>query len=505
MLSPPSWLPLTSNDSGSFQTQVTRSRDVRSFEGVDGFLRRQRTARVGQGSQRFTRWHSWICVALLLCASPAFAKKTVILAGGGCEDPRRSNQFRDNFEQSVQAYRRMGWEVVVLYDRGGQVGGGPARPFEVQEFERTVRSTLAGSGGGDEVMLQIMTHGSRGDHGYCFHESLDGSGIYPARKLSSLIQEELARKGRARPQLAVYDQSCFGGGSLDVLGSENVCVVSSAGRKTPNVDGNLFDSYFPAQFERGRSIEEAFLRSLPFSADASAPNPQISSNLSETIQGLDRFVSRVTEHSKRLGPTSGIDYREFARSFLSPSDCSRQHALYSELAGEVTKYRAIISALPGQSPHRANALRGLEESLQIYHRLIFDQNELRRVSSETPLSCHHPSDPKVCARLRALGWDPIYPEGYALLQGSSPEVRELRALWEQVVNAPGNEALKAQLSDYLQRRDALQTLGMDLMIRFDWIRPALRDLYDRYYSESADHASSPGDRAKVSACRRFRF
>jgi len=144
-----------------------------------------------------------------------------------------------------------GYQSTILSD--ASVGlPSPALPPTPNNFEKATADLVVNVKKGDQVLLNIMTHGSQTDSGGNSHSlHLKGGDISLERM--RLLTRELEAKGAT---VAVIDQSCYSGASIS-LSSEGTCVVSAASDQEPA--WATFSSDFWSEVKAGRTVEETFL------------------------------------------------------------------------------------------------------------------------------------------------------------------------------------------------------------------------------------------------------
>ncbi|HAZ13130.1 MAG: hypothetical protein A2X86_15310 [Bdellovibrionales bacterium GWA2_49_15] len=162
-----------------------------------------------------------------LFSTPAWAKNIAIMgaASGQCVDLAKG---QDYFEKDTRfmsnAMKKMGWETTTFT--------GNPREGESEFMLNTFMQSLNQAGSGDQLFINLNTHGSREQEGFsgapgavhsiCFQ----GPGGEQHWVSMRTIKEKIAQLASQGVKVAVLDSSCYGGGAISQLAGENVCVVS---------------------------------------------------------------------------------------------------------------------------------------------------------------------------------------------------------------------------------------------------------------------------------------
>ena len=198
-------------------------------------------------------------------------KSIVILAGGGCEAPD-SNEFAPEFKKSIASYTNSGVELHVLFGSPHTQASirkplGKIRAFNAanldQEFGALLERTDLNPG--DSILIQFNSHGKMPeggrDHELCYDVPEDGELKTEGAITSTDIQVSVAMLRSKHPdvRIAVIDQSCFGGATVEALSPiRGVCALSSVSARLPAE----FDEYFNHQLERALSHGHSMTRSF---------------------------------------------------------------------------------------------------------------------------------------------------------------------------------------------------------------------------------------------------
>ncbi|MBT3984523.1 MAG: hypothetical protein HOE90_24415 [Bacteriovoracaceae bacterium] len=184
----------------------------------------------------------------------ASAKNYVLLAGGGCLKVD-DGPFESEVQSDLKKYRELGIETHVLF------GGGP--DWADGEFSKgKFISYLQGLelNEGDQLIIQINTHGGKEDekneHTLCITSKEEIS-------VSELkVEVDRVKDKVPNVNIAIFDNSCFGGNIHKYFPPENYCTISSAPSFLPASFDNPFNINFRENLETGRSLEKSYLKTL---------------------------------------------------------------------------------------------------------------------------------------------------------------------------------------------------------------------------------------------------
>lgn len=259
-------------------------------------------------------------IILLLTILSSFAQERrpqnhFALIGGGGEPHREATTI---FDHEVEGFgnfmnsSRGAWQSRAAFN-GGHSGTeamvdrlfGQSPAFSPESYESMLNHykeqlTSGRIGRGDQLMIQIASHGAFRRPGEKSHGISAGGGMVDLTtgRGSSLVdldklQEIIALANTNGVKLAIIDTSCHSGSTL-ALANANTCVISSSG---PNhfASGHYigFGARFSRELRRGRNLEEVFQRTISQPAMRTAYGfnippvygfPMISSAAGERIQ-----------------------------------------------------------------------------------------------------------------------------------------------------------------------------------------------------------------------------
>ncbi len=198
-------------------------------------------------------------------------KSIVILAGGGCESPN-VNDFAQEFKRSIEAYERTGVELHVLFGSphtGNAIRKplGRLKPFHATAFDGELQALAERTdlNPGDSILIQLNTHGSnaaaQGVHEFCYDVPEDAALETEGHFSTIDLQLTLSQIRYRHPgiQIAVLDESCYGGATIEALSQiKDVCTLSSVSATLPAE----YNEYFNHQFERALSHGWSMTRSF---------------------------------------------------------------------------------------------------------------------------------------------------------------------------------------------------------------------------------------------------
>ena len=211
-------------------------------------------------------------------------QKIAFLTGGSC-DANKGN-FTNEFAAWNRFLTQKGWQVFPFISADKQSSLAEEframKPFIWDAFLQELASSPLKKG--DSLFITFISHGSleNGVHGIC-----DDSQTY--NDVSSLknILAGFAQKG---VKIGVFDQSCFGGASVDQLDSRAYCVASSSQYNqegSGGVTGRLAEKLQPYA-KRNISLEDIWVMTLAASLKLFRQIPAIS-GLGNRNEKLLRF------------------------------------------------------------------------------------------------------------------------------------------------------------------------------------------------------------------------
>lgn len=199
-------------------------------------------------------------------------KKIAFLAGGSCDGNK------DNFTNEFIAWNRFllqkDWLVFSFISADKQPylkeEFGNMKPFKWDVFLQDLASAPLKRG--DQLFITFISHGERenGIHGIC-----DDSQKYNDVSALKNILAEFAQKG---VKIGIFDQSCYGGSSVQQLDSHVYCVASSSQYNQTGsgaITGKLAER-LPLYAKRNISLEDIWVMTLAASLKNLRQIPAIS-------------------------------------------------------------------------------------------------------------------------------------------------------------------------------------------------------------------------------------
>ena len=228
-------------------------------------------------------------IILLLTILSSFAQERrpqnhYALIGGGGEPHREATTIFDHEVEGVGTFMnrsRGAWQSRAAFN-GGHSGTeamvdrlfGESPNFSPDSYEAMLnhyKEQLSSGriGRGDQLMIQIASHGAFRRPGEKSHSISAGGGMVDATtgrgsELVNLdkLQEIIDLANTNGVKLAILDTSCHSGSTL-ALANSKTCVISSSG---PNhfASGHYigFGARFSRELRRGRNLEEVFQRTI---------------------------------------------------------------------------------------------------------------------------------------------------------------------------------------------------------------------------------------------------
>lgn len=171
----------------------------------------------------------------------------------------QANLFRLNFQKAWIHLQKAGWSVEMQYDSDHWERPWPgSKPASSTALLKSIQDRIDPGPlrlkAGDQFLLGIATHGAPGQHEVCI-----GNQFLPISVVLAKLQE-LTKQG---VRVAVIDQSCFGGRTVDLVGDTGICAISGTGSKTTNGGHEHWDVMMESAVEAGGrklSASDAFYR-----------------------------------------------------------------------------------------------------------------------------------------------------------------------------------------------------------------------------------------------------
>ena len=214
----------------------------------------------------------------LLLAAP---RNEALIVGGACEGTNSSmrttdvppkwtqfgdttgsmagytNLFRQKFIIANAALEKNGW---VVDHRYGNERWEKLRPdgkiFDSKEFLKNLSDKVQTLNAGDQFFLGITTHGSEPPH----HAICAGDRMISITELAPALSA-LRMKG---VKVAVLDDSCFAGGTVDELKGVGVCTMSGTNTNTTGSGAaQIWNGIFGLGFRSGTDLSQLGYKTIP--------------------------------------------------------------------------------------------------------------------------------------------------------------------------------------------------------------------------------------------------
>lgn len=208
-------------------------------------------------------------------------KKVALLIGGGGEEPGKNGPFLYGvIARALPQLKSRGYSIKAVYngshpDISAKLSHelyGDNANVSIPSFSKdhlnealdSIRAQVRNGElrGGDQVLIQISTHGSPMKANEKSHCVALAEPFQECVSLDVLInfRDDLKKAG---VKLAILDQSCYSGGSIG-LADTNTCVITAVNRFNPakaDSEGNGFFTTFWDQFsaQPSASLEDAFI------------------------------------------------------------------------------------------------------------------------------------------------------------------------------------------------------------------------------------------------------
>ena len=335
-------------------------------------------------------------------------KKQFYLLGGGGEPHGESTMFDNDLKQigSFTRSSKNGWETTVSFNGGhkkteeilatkmGNVKNkGPFTESNYNELiDEMIKKIETGElTAGDQLMVNIDTHGSRKRNEKTHSIALAGSPLSDLKTLSGAETVDLDRLEKLANlaaekgvKLALIDMSCFSG-NLHNIKNDKVCFISATGAEQYSYSGtvdmwlftltNTFSGQFYDQLKKGRNLEEIFLKARL--QDRSPEFPMISSMEGDIIhQALYNMLLPYMRYDKSgehkftdFRESYDLNYQDFERHVCS---LNQQHNSLMDILQQAEKmekiskesmnneFKSLRSALEQYREYQ----RGYEEALR---------------------------------------------------------------------------------------------------------------------------------------------
>ncbi len=211
------------------------------------------------GRKRLSQFcHPIFCtwMAFVLSSSAAWASNHAIVVGGNCDGKKPQNMFLSEMALSAKVLSSRGWDVEAYFDGSArdcqfefvspECQNKPPNPkccpsgidpkgwstlafkdhsvtgeikdASTENFLSALDSAAAKLGPQDQLLIDIHTHGARRfanvAHSICMKDPKNSDELYVDDKRLQAKLEQLKKKG---VKIAILDQSCYSGGSIEPL------------------------------------------------------------------------------------------------------------------------------------------------------------------------------------------------------------------------------------------------------------------------------------------------
>lgn len=394
---------------------------------------------------------------LLSSAIQAWAKKEILIIGGGGEPAGETTIFDDSVRNLGKLSKSAGWTPTVVFNGGHRQSEGIAKDVG---GSKTYSGTLANidkqlallkqkiQNGtlkkGDQLMIAVNTHGADKRGNELTHSVAAKDGLFNVDRLKE-VRDLAEKKG---VQLAILDNSCYSGYTIK-LGTDKTCVMSAA---STNVGYSNAASMLTWNMRPGLNLEEVFFGARLSKQGISPGTPQIS-----TPAGLKTFQATQFLYQSMLERYS----LNLHLKNSTQDNCNLKSKDYLKLTKELKEIEkhqfTLVRDLVGMSD-AAEARQELESAIKNYEiqrnkaRALFEEKTKLNPSLCLELAASSGSNrKKVCATLERFG--DAYDRVQSRLKKSgnaplSPQEKDELQVYEKVVQSPGyKKYLKAE-ADY---------------------------------------------------------
>lgn len=428
-------------------------------------------------------------------ADAAWAKKEILVLGGGGEPEGATTIFDDTLKNLGSFSRNSGWKPTVVFNGGHkttevlakQAGGGKNLPAttdnlnkQIELFKQKIQKGELKKG--DQLMISVATHGLEAAPPFETHAVSSKNGTFNMDRLKSL--RDLAEKKGVK--LAIMDFSCHSGATLK-LGTDKTCVISAA---SSNVGYNTTGAAIAGNLRSGRNLEFAFLGARSSEKGMSPGTPQISTEAGRKTYEATAFLS------DSMRERSSLD--SWAEKGKKAEACNLANSSYVKLARELKDIKDSYGRLSG-----IRTLVGLPDVDQAKKQLqkAVEEYELARNQALTVHQAQSSLDRKVCMELMPrqnyCGTMRQFEYGYEVVKkqaaaNPSPAIRAELQAYEKFVNREDFKKWKTASATYQKQAD-------DLYWQAEKVGRAERKIYDALYTHYSKESKAPNP------CRDFKL
>jgi hypothetical protein len=318
-------------------------------------------------------------ICLILFSSCALAANRAIVIGGNCEDGNPRNLFLEDMALTTKALSEKGWDVQAFFDGaardckflstdpkcttspkdihccpagvepqgwdstklGSRETIGDVKDASKDNLISALKASADQLNPGDQLLIDVQTHGGHGNKNYSHTWCIKGAKYDGLHVDDADLQAALDSVKKKGVKIAILDQSCYSGGSIEPL-KRFGCVISATEADSTNTQAPLTDAidqlYHDDDFIKRKKLIDAqdpkkkldkySLEDLYFQALSFAANKSIQAVFPQSSQIQESDLS-LAEHF-----LNGNTYYE---SYLPGDPRKRQAQAYCELSGDSLK------------------------------------------------------------------------------------------------------------------------------------------------------------------------
>lgn len=308
----------------------------------------------------------YLYVLVLVFSAPAFAKKEMLILGGGGEPAGNTTIFDKTLQTLGEFSLQSGWNPSVVFNGGHQqtekiariVGGKETQQATTANLNKKIQEMRARIQRGefkkgDQVMVAMATHGYPAAPPKVSHSVSSRDGQFD---MDQLIELRKAAE-KAGVKLAILDYSCHSGNSLR-LASDKTCVISAASTNIGYINAG---EQISAKMKSGLNLEQVFINARKSPKALSPGTPQISTEAGLKAYELTAYLSSSMKERSSLDKALKGKEEVCGRTSLAHFRLARLIAQIETAQGPA----ALIKSLMGKT-ELAKARQRLEASLTKY-------------------------------------------------------------------------------------------------------------------------------------------
>lgn len=440
--------------------------------------------------QALKMWNKPLALSLVVLLAPAlaWAKKEMIILGGGGDPPGQTTIF-DQTLQNLGAFSlENNWNPSVVFDGGHSaterlsklVGGAKAKTATTANMKQQIAELKARIAkgeltSGDQVMMTIATHGYPAEASVKSHGVSSTDGMFNLDELASL--RDLAEKKGVN--LAILDFSCHSGNSLK-LSSDKTCVISAA---STNIGYNNAGEQIAAHMKSGLNLEQVYAQARMSLGIRSPGTPQISTEAGKKAYEMTEFLSQSMKERVSLdlameGPAQSCGLN------------TKQYTKLRKALDEIAKNQSAQAATP-PNLGVAGITKSLEDAMKIY--------EVKRKQAEAAYKGMTKGDKEVCLKLQPnqdyCGTYTQFEYGYHLLQEQAKGNPKAVSSFE--MNAYRKFVASADYKKWQTNKLTYEKIKEDIYDQAAAVADAERLVYRELYNHYSANSKAPNP------CRNF--